>query len=265
MKKPRVAFCIADDEHKWMLDMFVNSLRKFHTEEELPLIVYGQKELDAIDDSQKFYRATPLFARKLIDKYDVVIKFDVDQIVTGKLNYIWERDDYDVGVVINFSRADLKVYGPVTVLTIPPTEYVNCGLVAMRNKEFVDHWWHLCNTDHFHKLQYREQDMLNIMIHFGRWKVRCFDRYDPVHNYAAWHGLLSKGEWHRTVLVDGELILPKAEDGHPNRDTTLKLLHWAGGKDEKKMNYRPYFTEEVIAWLDKLIKPKKGKGGKKET
>ena len=159
MKKSAVCFTIADKNNEWMVPYLKNSLRKFHTEEELPLIVYGQKELDQIPDPAKFYKATPLFARELIKEYDLVLKLDVDQILFGKLDFILKMKDYDVGTVLNINRVDPSRYGFVQVFDVPPHVYCNCGLVAMRNEAFVNHWYGLCNSYHFNNLQYREQDL----------------------------------------------------------------------------------------------------------
>lgn len=251
MKKKRVAFVIASGKQAWMLKPFVNSLRKFHSEEELPLIVYGDKEMDAIQDPAKFYRATPMFANRLIDDYELVIKFDVDQIVTGKLNYIFDSD-YEVGVVYNWNRVDPRTYGEVGLCTILPQEYFNCGFVAMRSKKFIEKWWNMCISRHFDRMPMREQGFLNILCHYGDYKVRCFDDYDVLHNYSSWHGLASKGEWNKVVMRNGEMVLPAGKDGYPNMDKVIRLIHWAGGDNEQKMDYKIRFNEECITYLDYL-------------
>lgn len=252
-KKPRIAFTIADDRNLADAKMMINSLRKFHSEEELPIILYGQKELDKIKDANKFYKSTPMFARELIDEYDLVLKLDCDQIIMGDLDFLFKITDYDVGTVFNINRVDPAKYGYVTVAGIQAAEYVNCGLVAMRSKEFIDQWWRLCNMHYFHALPYKEQDLLNLMTVYGKWRVRNFDRHDPIYQYCAWHGLVSKGEWSKAVKIGKKIIIPKGEDNYPDRDTVLKIIHWAGGGHEKKMNYRVYFNEEVISYIDYLV------------
>jgi len=241
-----VAFTIADKANEKYLEMFKNSLRKWHTEEELPLTIVGQEWLDKINDPQKFYRATPMIAKDLIQKFDLVIKFDCDQIVTGKLNHLWEEANYDVGCVLNGNPKE----PPVTVWDIHPLEYVNCGLVAMRSKEFINHWWKLCTSPHFQNYQMREQDLLNIMVHYGSYKAKNFDASDN------WHGLVAKGWYSNCELKDGELILPKGDRVWPHDgDKVIKVIHFAGGNnDPEKGNYRIRFKEEVVKWLDQLVK-----------
>lgn len=243
-----ISYTIADQKNKPYAEMMINSFHKFHPDIEVK--VYDEKD---VGSKENFYRATPLFAKELINDYDLVLKLDADQIITGDLSHAFELD-YDVAGVINFSRSDIKTYGPVTTLDVPVDQYFNCGLVAMKSKKFVTHWWNLCTSYHFHHYQYKEQDLLNIMIHYGDYNIVCLDRYDPVYDYSAWHGLLSKGEWNRCELRGGKLILPKADDKYPERDKEIKIIHWAGGGLEQKMNYRAYFNEEVISYLDGLVK-----------
>lgn len=246
MKK--VMFTIADQANMPYATKMINSFKKFHPDVDIK--IYTEKE---VGDKVNYYRATPMFARELIKDYDVVLKMDADQIVTGNLDYIF-NSDYDVASVINFNRVDPSTYGFVKVWDIHPVEYFNCGLVAMKNKDFIEHWWALCNGPHFENYQYREQDLLNIICHYGQYSALNLDA--PFGNYRSWHGLLSKGEWPKIKLVGDELILPAAKDQYPEHDKTIRVIHWAGG-DGEKMNYRKYFTEDVIKRLDYLCSPEK--------
>lgn len=260
-KKPRVAFTIADENNMWMVEKFTNSLRKFHSEEELPLVVISGDDLKSRlkKDPNFFYRATPIIAKELMQEYETVFKFDCDQIVTGDLDFLLNSKGWDVGTVINFNRLDAQIYGAVTVWDIGVQQYYNCGLVAMRSESFIDEWLRLCNSWHFDNYQMREQDLLNILCHYFDYKVKCFDIYDPVFQYSAWHGLIAKSEWQNIeIMGDKEakngkrLLLQPTSDGYIPRLTEVKMLHWAGGKDEKKLHYRTRFKEDVITYLDEL-------------
>lgn len=262
MKKKVVLFTVADNNNLKYFEMFKNSLRKFHTEEELPLILIGEEQIKQYKDREFFYRATPLIASKLLDEYELVIKADCDQIVMGDLNHIinvW--DDYDVGTVLNINKVDPLSYGYIEVGTIYPQIYYNCGLVAMRNKDFVEDWKALCLSDHFYRMPMREQGFLNILAHYGsitgRYNVRCLDRYDPVRKIGTWNGLVAKGEGMRMKLTREGVVLPRGEDGYPDRDTLIKLYHFAGGNSEVKMNYRTHFPEEIIEYIDWLVSDSK--------
>lgn len=244
-----IAFTIADEKNRPMADKMINSLHHFHPDIEVK--VYGAEDIGA---PENWYRQKPLFAKDLIKDYDLVLGLDCDQIITGSLDYLFTQE-YDVAVVQNYSRSDIREYGPVGVHDIDPLKYFNCGVVAMQSKRFVDHWWALCTSYHFTapQNQYREQDLLNILCHYGDYKVLNLDEYNPELDYSAWHGLLSKGEWHRMELQDGKLILPKADDRYPERDKEIKVMHFAGGQgNQNKMKYRLYCSEEVIEYLDML-------------
>jgi hypothetical protein len=256
MKKPILAFSIADEKNKPFAIMMENSLRKFH-----PDIDYHLIEGDELKDYLKldphfFYRATPIIAERYIKDYDLVLKLDADQIITGDLSYIFNTKDYDVGTVLNWNRIDPQQYGYVQGWGILPPEYVNCGLVAMRSERFVHHWKVLCETEQFNRLQYKEQDLLNILVFYGNYNVRCFDLGDKPANYFSWHGLVSKGEWNRAIFKNNEIIVPKGEGERPfpDKDITLKVLHWGGGNNNpEKMQYRTRFNEDIVTRLDYLV------------
>jgi len=237
-----------------MAQQMINSLRKFHSEEELPVIIITGDDLKArlTKDPAFFYRATPVIAKELLEEYELVLKLDADQVVMGSLDFVLNSKGWDVGTVINYNRVDPAMYGLVSVASVPPEEYYNAGFVAMRSKEFVEHWHNMCFTQHFDRLQYREQDLLNILCHYGIWKVKSFDEYDPVYEYAAWHGLLNKGEGLNMKISNGEVILPKGKEDYPTQDVKVKVYHYAGGGNEPK-NHRLYFNEELIKHIDWLI------------
>lgn len=248
-----IAFTIADKNNEKYAKMMANSFKKFHPD--IPIVMFGEEQIAKTRDMHIFYRATPYFARQLMkDGYDMVLKLDADQIILGSLDHIFNTDDYDVGTVLNINRVDPPKYGVVGVWDIKPQHYYNAGLVAMRSKAFVEHWFNLCYSEHFLNYQYREQDLLNIMTHYGTYNVRCFDIPDAGHNYVAWHGLLSKGEGMRMILKNDTVYLPKdTETKYPPERTAVKVYHFAGGQGAEKMNYRTCFNEEIIAYIDKLV------------
>lgn len=248
-----VAFTIAGDpQNLKYAKILEKSFKHFHPD--VPFVIYGQEQLDKISDPLKFYKGTPLFAKELIKEYDTVLKLDCDQLILGNLDYIFTTAEYDVGTVLNINRVDPQRYGVIQGWGIIPQQYVNNGFVAMKSKEFVDHWWRLCNSEHFDRLQFKEQDLLNILFYYGNYKTVCFDHYDAVNNYSAWHGLVAKGETVHTIIKDGELVIPRGQDGYPDKEVRLKALHWAGGAGELKMDYQKQFPEEVIEYIDGILK-----------
>ncbi len=238
-------FTIADNNNLRYCEMMKKSLEKFHPD--IPLILFGQNQiaLAGATDPQLFYRATPFFARRLLNEYKTVIKLDADQVVCGSLEHLWKGADYDLGCVLNGNPTE----PPYTVWDIHPAEYMNCGLVAVRNLELVDHWWRLCEGPHFNTYQFREQDLMNIIYHYGNYKVKCFDHSDN------WHGLVSKGYWQYIELRGNEFVLPKGDRDWPmDKDKTIRVIHWAGGNEPNKMNFNIRFQPEVAKKLEWLTK-----------
>jgi hypothetical protein len=124
--------------------------------------------------------------------------------------------------------------------------YVNCGFVVLRSNEFVKHWLDLCYTPHFDRYQMREQDLLNILVYYGNYKVKMLD------NSNKWHGLISKHYWINMKLEDDKLILPKNEEWPQDENKEIVCIHWAGGNLPNKMNFNTAFKEDVAKWLTKL-------------
>ena len=257
-KKPVVMFVCYDDKNAEHARKFKNSLRKFHSEEELPLVeIIGEELQNHLKvDPMFFYRQKPIIAEKLIKEYECVIGMDVDQIVVGDLSYLWKgAKDYDVGTVINYNRADAQNYPLVAGWGIFPVEYFNCGLVAMRSEAFVKDWKNKCFSPQFDRMQYKEQDILNALCYFGNYNVRCFDHLDTTGGNNSWWGIFSKGELSRAKLVNGEMIIPQGEGPtpFPPKEVSLKVLHWGGGNDPQKGNYRIMCNQEIVEHLDKLV------------
>jgi hypothetical protein len=246
MKKV-IAFTIADANNLKYYEMLKNSLRKFHSEEELPLKLISANDLESRikKDPAFFYRATPIVAKTLLDEYEYVIKLDADQIITGKLDELWSGD-FDAAVVNNFNPREYKNY-PYTILNIHPFAYVNCGLVVMKSKSFVEWWEKSCFSTLFGGLQMREQDMLNIMVHSNNYNIKKLDEGD-----SFW-GLASKGYWPNIIMREKDLVLPKDSEW-PDKDKVIRVLHWAGGNEPNKMHYQTKFQPEVVKRLDFLTK-----------
>lgn len=251
MKKVIAFIPAGGEENTKYANWLINSIRKFHSAEEIPIII---RDNPNPKDNSFWYRATPIIANELLKEYETVIKMDADMICFGKLDHII-NGTYDIGTVLNINRIDPRTYGLVTIQGVQPNEYYNNGLVALRNKEMVQKWLNLCHSKYFDRFTYREQDILNILAHFGGYDVRCFDNY--TNDYAAWHGLVAKGECADAYLNNGDVIIPRGKDGYPDRDTILKVFHTAGGSNEVKLNYRIYFNEKMISYIEWLISDSK--------
>lgn len=232
MNKPRViAVTIATGDHMKHFKRLKNSLRKFHSEEELPLYLIDEKETKTIPDEHFFYRATPIIGHKFLQNYDVVIKLDADQIITGDISHVWEGD-FDVATVLNDPSY------PIQLWDIHP--YYNNGLTVMKSKEFVKHWLDLCYSEHFDRYQFREQDLLNILCsNYFKYKVKCLDSEEHI------YGEFAKPNWAKFRMVENKIMLDKQQ---------LHVIHFGGGNAPDKGNYRIKFHESVVKHIEKLIK-----------
>lgn len=243
----KVAFTIADENNMKYEQMMEKSLRKFHSAEDLPLVVIGPEELKSRTiDPYFYYRATPIIACELFEKgYDCVVKIDADSIICGDLSESWTNDISDVSVVLNSNPREWQSF-PYTILDIQPFQYFNNGYVVLKNKAFAAHWMSLCLGPHFPPYQMKEQDLLNILCHYGDYMVDILD------THASMWGLSSKGYWADIEVGKNGLIL-NPQDGYPNVAKDIKIIHWAGGNtDPQKMNYQTKFSDKVTKWLDKI-------------
>ena len=247
----RCFFVPADNNNLKYAQMLANSLKKFHPKEEI--VLFNEDQIKATGDPHFWYRATPALAKTLFEQgFDEVCKLDADYIIMGDLSDIWSGD-FDVAVTNNSNPREAKTY-PVSILDIHPLAYVNAGFVVMKNKQFVDNWFKLCYSDHFNSFQFKEQDLLNILIFFfteqfgGPYKVKFLDKGNK------WYGLISKQYTPMAKLVDNKIILPKNEEWPRDEDKQLMAYHFAGGNRPDKYNYRLIFPPEIVKFIDKLVK-----------
>lgn len=272
-KKPVCFFAVGSKEYSKYAIPFWRSMVKFHSPKDIDMLWYtnekdpnvlkrlpeGIKLVDLdpyLKDPAFYFRQKPVLMEPLLDDYELVVGFDSDQLILGSLDYILKTTDYDVGTVINYNRWDEKVYPLVTIPGIAPIEYFNCGLVALRSKKFAHHWQVLCFSPQFERLQFREQDLLNYMCYYGNYNVRCFDIPDGVAKYAAWHGILAKGELNRTLLRGKDIVIPKGlgDTPFPPQDIILKAISLGGGHGAIKDNWGTFFPPEVMVRVNEIIK-----------
>jgi hypothetical protein len=240
------AFTIADEKNLPWAKSLEKSFKHFHPD--IPFIIMGDQAINGtgIPRPHIFYVATPLFARGLFKDYEQIIKIDADSIITAPLEIIDSPEDFDVGVVFNWTRDAIS--NTVKVWDVTPQGYFNNGFVVFRNKRLVDHIWKLCNEQYISNYPYREQDMLNIVCYYGNYKVKALD------TGSSWYGLRSKSEWNKAIMRDGLMVIPKGKDLFPEQDKTIRCIHWAGGNVDTKMNYRVYFQQEVQNYIDEILK-----------
>lgn len=245
-KKKIICFIPSDKNNLQFAKMCVNSLRKFHSEEELPLKVYD----NTTGDPLFWYRSKPIIAKELIKEYEIVIGMDADQLILGDLSETWQGN-FDVAVVNNSNPMEFRTY-PYQYRNIHNLSYVNNGFVVMKSEDFINEWYDMCFSALFNGAQMREQDMLNDLVHGNHYKVKRLDEGD------SYFGLASKGYAPFMQLVDRKVMLPpnaNGEDKWPDKMKQIKIYHWAGGVGAvDKMNYHIIFPEDIVRYIDTLVK-----------
>lgn len=251
-KQPIIVFTVADEKNLPMAQMLERSFKYFH--KDIPFVIITGVELQTHlkVDPNFFYRQKPIIGEDLLEDYELVIGIDADSLILGDISHIWETKDYDIGTVLNFNRADAQQFGVIGGWGIEPGEYYNAGFVAMRSKEFVHQWRVNCFTPQWERLQFKEQDVLNAIIYFGNWNVRCFDALSGLPGQPmAWHGLVGKADWYRAV-IDGPNIVVKREEAHPfpAQDTLVKVAHLGGGP--QKQQWGQFFSPEIMKRIKEI-------------
>src|SRR6266702_5529593 len=250
MKKPVAFFAVGSKEYSKYAIPFWRSMVKFHSPQDIDMLYYtnekdpevlkrlpaGIKLIDLdplLADPAFFYRQKPVLGEPLLDEYELVVGFDCDQLILGNLDYILKTNDYDVGTVYNWNRHDQQFFPMVEMVRIGimPAEYFNCSLVAMRSKKFVHNWLVSCFSPQFYRLQYREQDILNVLCYYGNWNVRCFDLPDTPNKHFGWYGMIAKGELPRAELRGKDIVIPKGfgDTPFPPADVQIHAISLGGG------------------------------------
>ena len=273
-KKPVVFFAVGSKEYAKYAIPFWRSMSKFHSPKDIPMLWYTNEKdpevlkrlpegIQLVDldpllaDPAFYYRQKPVIMDTLLDEYELVCGFDSDQLILGDLNIILEANDYDVGTVFNFNRYDMQFYAQVEMnrIGIAPQEMFNCSLVAVRSKQFAHNWFVNCFTPQFDRMQYKEQDILNIMCYFGNWNVRAFDLPRAKDKPLDWYGIVAKGELARSTVKDGKIIIPQGlgDTPYPPNEVQLHAITLGGGHGALKDNWAQHFPPEVMIRIQEII------------
>lgn len=230
MDKRRAFYTIADEKYEEEYKRLEKSFKKYNPDAEL--IRFNGEDARETKDHMIFYRATPHFAKVMFDRgYDEIAKLDSDQIILGNLDHIWEGD-YDVATVLNDPTYKIMTWD------IEP--YFNNGFVVIKSQAFAAHWLRLCHSIHFDRYQFKEQDLLNILASdYMQYKVRCLDLSDKA------HGEFAKPFWTKAKVEKDKIMIEGKQ---------LLVIHFGGGEGANKGNYKIKFQEDVVKFLDDLLK-----------
>lgn len=230
----KVAFTIVDDLHYYPegTHIFANSFKKFHPD--IDLVIFRQDTIDRVFAEKKinFYQAKPTFAKLLTDQYDLVVNMDADHVVTGRLEEIFDKVDYEVGAPWNMNDYENAHFDNIT-----DEMYLQAGIVASTSKEFWNKWEEM-NKDAMKYLR-KENDILNLVVYNElKPKLKIFDKEK---NY---YGCKSLGREPEFYIEDDKLMCRKEQ---------VLAYHFARGNVFPKLDYMNMpFTQEVRNWLFKL-------------
>jgi hypothetical protein len=230
-------FTISDDRYYYPVGtpILINSFKKFHPD--IDLIVFRQDMIDKVfrEKNINFYKAKPVFAKLLTDKYDLVVNIDADSIVLDRLDKILEGD-FDVAVPSNFND-----YENMSIANVTEEMFIQAGLVASTNKRFWD-IWEEANVDAM-KYQAQENTVLNLLW-YNHPELQKMNKVilDKDKDYYGCKSLNREKEFY---VKDNKIWC---------RDEQVFIYHWAkGGSALPKMRFEQLRCEqEVVEHLYKI-------------
>ncbi len=229
----------------------VASAKYFHPE--IPFYVFGTKEIEElfkIHPNVNWNTLQPFTTIHGLNEFDMVVHFDADSMIVGKLDELLDEDNYAYDVIGVRNNNDYNQAGkdnPITQDFISIQNYLNAGLVACTSKEFLKTWCEF-NIEFGNSQPFQEQSVLNYLCDRPNTLVKILDpMYSNVHYGIS--GLFGTethwDSWREISLNENkELIL---------RNKTVKVLHHAGGHNQNKLDFN-MFSQEVKERLNEIIR-----------
>ena len=233
----KIAFCTYISDcyfHSIGAAKLLASLRYFHPN--IPIICYGDTAIK--EEGMDFGLLHPFMINRVMEQgYDAVIYFDADSIVTGSLDELLLalENSYDIICVRNNNDQDKAgMDEPIGQEGAGTEHYVNAGLIAVKNKNFLKEWME-DNKKYGAWLPFKEQTVLNTIK--GKYKSLIIDNKDTNVYYGV--SCLSGTEshwdsWKEIHVMNGDLMLNYKK---------IKVLHHAGGKKEDKLGFYMFNDE----------------------
>lgn len=245
-----VAFCthVSDD---WFYtigaDKLLKSAKHFHPD--IPFYVFNSAQIQNIFDMHSNFNWTtihPAISIQLIDEYDMVVHFDADCMITGKLNELLDQDNLNYDIIGVRNNNDYKRAGkdPAIFEGYKWDTYLNCGLVGVTSKSFLEKWIEY-NLSFGNNMPFQEQSILNRMVHEEDWTYKILDPIDSNVYYGisnVWGTTTHWDSWKDIQIINDELVL---------QDKIVKILHHAGGSVKHKLQPR-MFNDETIRYFNKI-------------
>ena len=245
----KVAFCTHVSDN-WYYSVgahkLVTSIKYFHPE--IDFYCFGDTQLNAlfaIHPNINWNTVHPFITHQLIDLYDMVVHFDADSMVVGKLDELLDPINLNYDIIGVRNNNDFNQAGkdnPITNPGLDTQKYLNAGLVAITSKAFVEKWMH-SNVEFGNNMPFQEQTVLNMLA--SDWKTKILDSIDATVYYGI-SNLYGKqthwDSWKDIQLVENELIL---------NNKKVKILHHGGGHGATKLDFN-LFSNEVKQQLNKI-------------
>lgn len=248
MKQP-IAFCthVSDDwYHSIGAHKLIQSAKYFHPE--IPFYRFGTQqinELFAIHPKIDWNTLNPFVSYQLIDEYDMVVHFDADSMIVGKLDELLNiNGDFDIIGVRNnndYNKAGKDNF--ITQGNLNPQNYLNAGLVGTNSKRFLEEWMNR-NITEADRYPFQEQSVLNDMTIKYPYKILDPRESNVYYGISGLYGTETHWDsWKEITLNENkELILNSKK---------VKVLHHGGGHNADKLDFN-LFSEEVKQRLNEI-------------
>lgn len=247
----KIAFCTHVSDN-WFDSIgtakLIKSAKKHHPD--IPFYVFGSDYINRIfkaHDEFNWCTIHPVISYQLIEKYDSVVHFDADCIITDTLDEIFENSEYDVLCVRNnndFNKAG-KDNAICDVDGVNIQNYVNAGFTAIKSKQFLADWINL-NISIGNKCNFQEQTVLNRLLATGKYKYKILDPIDSnvYYGVSALYGTSTHWDSLKDItVIDNKLIL---------NNKIVKIIHQAGGSKPVKLQPE-LFNNSTIKHLQYLF------------
>jgi hypothetical protein len=246
----KVAFCthVSDNWYYSVgADKLSKSINKIHPE--IDFYCFGDKQLNelfSIHPNVNWNTVHPFVTYQLIDNYDMVVHFDADSIIVGKLEELLDESNLQYDIIGVRNNNDFNKAGKDNYITNPdqdPQLYLNAGLVAITNKNTVEEWMER-NINYGNQMPFQEQTVLNHLSVNRKTKI-----LDPITS-EIYYGVSNLygddthwDSWKQIQIVNDELLL---------NNKKVKVLHHGGGHGAKKLDF-DLFNDEVKYKLIQII------------
>lgn len=245
----KVAFCthVSDD---WYYSIGAHKLTKSiqHFHPEIDFYCFGDKQLNelfSIHTNINWNTVHPFVSYQLIDQYDMVVHFDADSMVVGKLDELLDESNLNFDIIGVRNNNDFNKAGkdnPITNPGLDIQKYLNAGLVAVTNKLFLEDWMER-NISYGNNMPFQEQTVLNEIS--LNWKVKIIDPIDSKVYYGIsnlFGDITHWDSWMDIQLIENDLIL---------NNKKVKILHHAGGSVAAKLDFN-LFNNKVKQYLTQI-------------